>query len=402
MAEQKKIMHQEASGSMPTHETVSDCKADEIDLADLVAVLWRRRWTIFFCTFMFACVGVLYAYLSTPKYAVTAQLRPGITGYTGKGEPKYDLKPQDIKTWFDKKAYIDQIRRNTFIKNGQEIRIKASLSRNSSVVSAVLLWPDPEKGKEILLSVLRSLTHAGSESLKRSLTVSQAEINKQIADKQSKIQRLELKKKRYDEKIEKERRSIQVVKADIELTNQKKEQIKHLVESIKGQIGTINKNTQELIKLRNGLLRVKGEQLSLLMYSNIIQQNINYVTVLWQRLTDLKNQMESLEFEKVSKEAKIKDIQQNIKELELQRDKELPLKLAEYQQEIEALKTKLDALSPVELVQHPYSSLNPVKPAKVKIVALSMVSGFFISIFCAFLRDFWVRNREKIANPKAA
>ncbi len=373
------------------------CNSDEIDLVDLVAVLWRRRSLILLCTLICLALGGLYLFLATPQYKITAQIRPGITGYGKNGEPKYGLKPQDIKIWFDKGAYTVSFLKKEFSKKAQLPKIKAFISKNSNVITVNFFSPHPKEGENILQVAIDGLINSGSKGLKRSLTVSKSEIEKQIARKEAQIKLLHLEQKRLTEDIKKEKRKIRVVKADIKVTTQKQEQIKQLIDSIKGQIGTINKNTQELIKLRNSLLNVKGEQLSLLMYSNIIQQNINYVTVLWQRLTDLKNQMESLGLSKVSKEVKIKNLEQTIKNIELKRDKEIPLDIANYQKAIETLTTRLNSLSPVEMVQYPFSSVMPVKPAKKKILALTLVLGFVLSIVFAFFYEFWIQNRDKIA-----
>ncbi len=54
------------------------------------------------------------------------------------------------------------------------------------------------------------------------------------------------------------------------------------------QIEAINTNTRQLMKLREGITEGDSDKFALLMYSNIIQQNIQYVTNLVQQIFRLE------------------------------------------------------------------------------------------------------------------
>lgn len=83
-----------------------------------------------------------------------------------------------------------------------------------------------------------------------------------------------------------------------------------------------------------------------------------------------------------------------IKDLQGERDQELSMKEANFQKNLQTLKAKLDTLSPVEVVQSPFSSL---KPTKREIVAVTFALGCFMAVVMAFLREFWVKNHEQIS-----
>ena len=101
--------------------------------------------------------------------------------------------------------------------------------------------------------------------------------------------------------------------------------------------------------------------------------------------------------EKAEKEKQIKDVEFSIKKLVAERDKQLALQRAQLDQEISTLKTRLSALSPVEMVQPPFSSSRPEKPKKAMIIAISFALSWFLGIFTAFVYDFWAKNKERLS-----
>ena len=80
----------------------------------------------------------------------------------------------------------------------------------------------------------------------------------------------------------------------------------------------------------------------------------------------------------------------------VKRDQELPLKELDLTQRISTFKTKTAALHPIEVIQPPFSTPNPVKPAKIKILALSLVLGGFLGLVAAFMVEFIVKSRNRI------
>jgi len=75
--------------------------AEEIDLAELVAVLWRQRLFIAAVIAVIVAFAAMYCLLATPKYEIIAQIRPGITGYTQDGD--------EIRSWSPKEAVSQTI-----------------------------------------------------------------------------------------------------------------------------------------------------------------------------------------------------------------------------------------------------------------------------------------------------
>ncbi len=82
---------------------------DEIDLVDLVGVLWRRRWLMLGIIVVIVGLAIVYCFVATPKYEIISQISPGITGFDEKGNPVRDLSAKDIQTWFEKEGYLETL-----------------------------------------------------------------------------------------------------------------------------------------------------------------------------------------------------------------------------------------------------------------------------------------------------
>ena len=371
---------------------------DEIDLSQLFSVLWRRKGIII--ATLVLCVGLasLYCAIAKKKYLISAQISPGITGYNG-NRVQRDLSPKDLQAWFNQRAYL-AVLEGTYPEDLlKQVKINASLTRGSKVVSLKFYWPERKQGEKILKTVVDSLSSLGRERLNKSLKVSESMLEEAIRKKKNALEQLKIAQEKLKRDIDIEKDNLALEKDTIKSMEQKIEQTRMLIKDMAAEIKNINQNTSQLIKLRDGLARnPKADKLSVLMYTNIIQQNISYAIKHRKNMTDLKNAIFDLQLEKKGQETKLKKILDNIKSLEEKRDKELPLKISSIESEIQTLISRKESLSPVEVVQQPFGSIKPVKPKTTIILTVSLVAGFLLGIFAAFLVEFIVANREKIVN----
>lgn len=372
------------------------CYEDEIDLGELVGVLWRRRWLMLGVIIFFVVLAIVYCFVSTPRYEIIAQLRPGITGFNDKGDPVRDWSPNDIVTWFSREGYLDIVA-GLLGDNASIPEIKANSKRGGKVITLSLYWPDSRQGKQILGSVIAALTSTKSKDIQRRLALSRQQIRQAIHMTKSDLEHIPIERGRLDDQITLLKNKLQVMNTELETIKKDKAQTGEVIKRLRGQIDTINKNTAKLMKLRQQMVSGESDKFALLMYSNIIQQNISYITGLEQRVANLERQLNGYLVKEAGKSEEIRSAQIKIKDLQVERDQELSMKEANLQKSLQTLQAKLDTLSPVEVVQSPFSSLKPVKPAKRKIVAVAFALGCFMAVVMAFLREFWVKNREQIS-----
>jgi uncharacterized protein involved in exopolysaccharide biosynthesis len=374
---------------------------DDIDLASIVAVLWRRRWFIFAVVFVFFGLAFAYCVYATPKYEITAQVMPGITGFDQKGDPVRDWSAKDVATWFENKGYLAPLA--AYLKEGEDMpNIIAETGKRATLVTLRLYWPSRERGREILEHVLDELDKSGALSVKQRVAVSARMIQQLIEKAEQDKERLVLKRKRLDDEILKAKGSIQVLGEQVESVRKNVVQSQEVILRMRHQIDEVNRNTKELIKLRSEMIDGASDKFALLMYANIIQENIMYLTTLEQRVAALDKEINEYKVEEAEKTDEMANVQFQIEDLIMTRDRELALKAAELDQEIQTLKTQSAALSPVEIVQDPFSPKRPVRPEKLRILTIALMVGCFSAFLGAFLMDFWVRNRDRISTTPGA
>ncbi len=373
---------------------------DEIDLSQIFGVLWRRRWWILGTMVFLFGLAILYCAVATKKYLISAQISPGITGYNMYRVVR-NLKPKDLQSWFTKKAYLTVLASTLPEDLFKKVKIDASTPRGSNVVALEFYWPDKAQGEKILKTVIDSLSSLSRERLNKSLKVSESMLEEAIKKKKNALEQVGIMQDKLNRDIELERDNLALIKDAVQIIEQKIEQTKAPIDDLEKEVKDINRNTQDLIKLRNELARnPKADKFSVLMYTNIIQQNMSYAIELRKNITRLRKSVFDLELEKKNKETELKKVLDKIKTLEEKRDKELPLEKSGIESEIRTLVSQKDSLSPVEVVQHPFSSLRPVKPKTPLILAVSLVIGGLLGIFCAFIVEFIETNREKILDQK--
>jgi uncharacterized protein involved in exopolysaccharide biosynthesis len=139
---------------------------DEIDLVDLVGVLWRRRWLMLGIIVVIVGLAIAYCFVATPKYEIISQISPGITGFDEKGNPVRDLSANDIQTWFEKESYLETL--VTLLGDEEQLpELKAGTSRNASLITVSFYWPDANQGKQLLQSLIKRIPRCSASGLIR-------------------------------------------------------------------------------------------------------------------------------------------------------------------------------------------------------------------------------------------
>ena len=149
---------------------------------------------------------------------------------------------------------------------------------------------------------------------------------------------------------------------------------KRRMEGLNKEAGSVKINTRNLTKQRDSLLKEgkTEDEMSLLLYSTTIQQNLTYLNQVSDQIFNL------IEREKeVLRE--IEDIKGNIDIIKA---------------EIASLNNTKEMISGIAVIQEPEVSLHPVKPKKKQIVLLAGVVALFMFIFLAFFIEY-IKNASK-------
>jgi len=369
---------------------------DEIDLVELIAILWQHRTLIvsIFCVCTLA--GIIYCLAATPMYEINAQIRPGITGYDEQDHPIRSLTPEAIKFWFEKKGY------NKYFKdhiNEDTVSIRATIEKESEFVNLSMSYPDKQKGVQTLVKILENYSQSLKRTLFNEIQVTINKLNEKINRFKSELESLTQKESITKTKISKLQDNIKLLKTKLQALNKNKDRLENMKKRLEQQIENIQKNTNDLILLRKEMInpqkKINVDRFALLMYSNIIQQNISYITTLEEKVAAIDKELNNFFINEKQIKNSIQTCQLNIKDTEIMLEKQIPLLKEGVNKNIAIVKAQVTNISPIEIIQVPFSSVKPVKPHKALIIAVSMVIGLFLAILFAFIKNCWQTSKHR-------
>ena len=248
--------------------------------------------------------------------------------------------------------------------------------------------------------------------------------DKKIIEEQNKIRKIEIQRKRDTGKqvalklngIKRKRDQIKLQQEILETTRQR-------IKELELEAKKIKNNTERIIKQRDIILkdsRVKDD-ISLLLYSTTIQQNVSYSIRLGNQIYSLRTNVQAKEasieelngdIDLITTEiedlklygterfqAKIDDIGIGIEELKLRRAERLPVEINNIKEQIRLLTSAKENISNIKVLQNPEVSSGPVKSKKKQIVLLSVVVGLFFMIFLAFFVEY-IKNATRSTKQK--
>ncbi len=423
---------------------------DEIDLLSLIAVLWQRKKLIIGVVVgLTVLAAVLVTFVMTPRYRIKALISPGIIGFNEAGQPLQAASPSDLQQWLTDGGYMDDMISRLSPEALEKglipgpNSIKVNVPGNGQIMTVSLYSPAPEQAKQSLDMILEIMTQKQSsyEHAKTNLEKNMAVLSEQLENwdiQQTRYfvgvgkftRELELMKKDLERLQTSHQVAIEVMTGEIQIMEKDLERLEKIIDSqtvaskrLLVKIEEVNTNTSTIRELRNGIADTEENEMVLLMYANIIQQNLDNAVRLEERrdqllqdiidkehLYDVKLKMvanKKLELGELKEQQRLE--QQNLKQtisnkewelddLKENKSRELEVQKKELSRQLDVLKFQVSQLTPLQIVQSPLSSNDPVKPDKVKIVALAGVMGMFLGIFLAFMVEFYVRNKDRLTH----
>jgi hypothetical protein len=399
----------------------SDHFEDEIELIDLIRVIWKWKYLIIGGAVICAVVAAIISSIMPKIYSIDTIIEPGILNIiSAGGEAKrvYIDSPQKIKALIDVGSFENQIldypdRLPDNSNLPKRIEFKTSIPEQSNAMKISYETSNIEQG----LVILNYLNKLLSEKYRPVITYYQKDLYSQIKEKESALSKITTNKLKVDNDIstaqsktdtaiEEKTNKIATIKGDVEA---KKHQIGNSQKRIKDvqlEIVRITKNTDFLIEERNKLLAIEQKEnniLSSVIYINTIQQNIALSN-------ELKNEINELNNLIVQDQADIERLENEIRDLDTQ--KENLIKQTKYQiatlqsqiidlesqrkftmEEIKILEFKKDNVQNIQILKPPTSSTNAIKPKKKLIVLLATMVGLFMLLFLSFILEHISKNK---------
>ena len=345
-------MTQAATQSEPARNQ-TDCPEDEIELIDLLRVIWKWKYLIMGGTLVCAIAAMVISSIMPKIYRIETIIRPGILRFSEDGESVYIDTPANIKALIETGAFgkkiLDDLAESNAPDIPRELDFKVTLPKLSSTLKINYDTAHSDQG----IAILKLLGRFLMEEYGNLVGYFQNEIDRDINIEKAGIQKISTMKRSHETNIE---------------------NIAKRIQELETEVVFINKNTDYLNKERNKLLS-KGKDenniLSVILYSNTIQQNL-------QLANDYKNEIKDLKLKK---------------ETELQQISELENELQKRLAETENLNIKKSNIQNIQIIQNPYSSKYPIKPKKMLTVILTVFVGIFAMIFFAFLLEYISKNK---------
>ncbi|RAM01929.1 hypothetical protein DO021_10825 [Desulfobacter hydrogenophilus] len=129
------------------------CDNDEIELADLFLVLWKRKWIIFAITIVTTVAVVIISFMLPKIYYVNAIIESGRNADGNLVTP-----PQEIAEIINSGAYDRNILKALAIPGDQMPKVNASIPKLTDMVNISLESSDPQLAKKIISELLNKIS----------------------------------------------------------------------------------------------------------------------------------------------------------------------------------------------------------------------------------------------------
>jgi capsular polysaccharide biosynthesis protein len=413
---------------------------DEIDLADLAGVLFRRRWFILGCALILALAAYGYTFLLPAKYTGNTMIEIGQL-YTEAGYKRVEA-PEETKNRIESLAAAihGRIENHLSEKSGIQGNVEFSLEedlridapQNANIVSVELETIKSPKLLEFLSRINRALLRDHNrifdqEKNRITTSIERIKIKNQNIDVaiQTMTNQIEQVKREYDEKMEEKENGIARIQNTMGDLKAQKTYMRGRIQLLEDEREAVQKRVEAAEKRYRELLDYKlsaNKQaqgtgaVALMLFTSEIQHVRDYLDQLRERwLFEIPEEINSLEAEIKSTDSEIRNLEADMA-LEKKRLGRLKPELKDRIEEIEAdiaeqeskkkenlleissQESRLKNMITTQVLVAPKFSETRTLPSVKLPVALGLVLGLFLGVFGAFLLEFWRNNRERIVN----
>jgi len=329
---------------------------DEIELIDIVRVIWKWKYFILTGTIVCALIAAVICYNMTKVYSISMVLRPGISKLGDNGNDVYIDSLKNIKSLIDSGIFNKDIL--NYLHDTSKEKVPKKLIFKVTI---------PEKSNTLSVKYDTANTNQG--------LVIQDRLVKLLLEKYSK--RVQYFRYEYDLKLNLLKNETTTYEAAIRSHKRNIKNVEKRIDELAHEIELAKTNTVDLVGERRKLLSKSLNEnniISTLVYTNTIQQNL-------QLLNNYQNEINNYK-------QKIED--------ELQDIEQLKNKIADNSIEKNSLQTKINSIENIKLIQAPTKSSYPIKPKTLLIVTLATIIGLFLTICYSFFSEYIITHKKRI------
>ncbi|MDH4272890.1 MAG: Wzz/FepE/Etk N-terminal domain-containing protein [Candidatus Aminicenantes bacterium] len=395
-----------------------DTESDELEFADLLRIVFKRRWLILIPTALCVLATGIVSFTMPPVWEVDSVFLPSkFLVQTEQGEFREVVvtDPRQIAGQVNEQSYQTLLAEELKLDLRKFPKIKAENLKDTKLIRIRVREKNIEEGK----AILRSLFNRIKVELDAKINVELKGIDTGVTVKKNTVKDLENEIKTRENEIKRKNNEIKlkdfIIQAkDIEKDRLNKEietdqnklkisearvtSITEEMKSVKGRIDDLDQRLKKVISENKG----GAEAVSLLLYSNEVQQNLRYYNTLDEKLSIERVAQENLWLS-------IKNIQENIRQIDTQisqinTEKDIfRIEISTILNEIEKLKNRIDTLQSeigfledkkmridyARLVKEPTSSLWPVAPRPLRYTAAAGAISLVLFAVLALLIEYF-------------
>jgi capsular polysaccharide biosynthesis protein len=368
----------------------------EIELIDYLNVIWKRKWLIIIPTFfLVVAVGVI-SFLLPKQWEIDAIMVPSkffIQTEQGAFNEVVVVDPKQIASQINEATYDSLIAAELNLDIKEFPKLKANNIRDTKLVRISVKEEDIEKAKQILHSLFNHL----KRDLDKKIDVEIKDIDTQIATNENTIKQKGLNIKNNGSEIKlnqieknKARQKILSSENKLKISEDRVKSIMEEMKEVKKRIDELEKQQREALSERKQGI----DAISLLLYSNEVQQNLRYYNMLEEKLSNEKIVQENLNLLIKDKNEDIKKLDTQIEKLETEIDR-INNEIEDVKNEIAFLKERKGRIDYTQLIKEPTSSLSSVYPRKKLNVMIAGILGLIIFTTLAFFLEYLEKQKDK-------
>lgn len=328
---------------------------NEIELMDYLNILWNKKWLVILPTILCVIAAGMISFLLPPKWEINALIQPSkflVQTEGGQFEEIMFVDPRQIAGQISEASYNDLIAAELNIDIKEFPILKAENLRDTKLVLISLRAQNIEKAKLILSSLFNHLKREIDQKADIEIKEIDYEIESNAIEKIS---------------IEDE---IKVFKNKLRIIKKRKKEIEDEMIETRKRIELLEEEQLSSLKKEK---RSESESIAMLLYSNEIQQSLQYHNTLNELLNKKEIEEMDLNLEIENREKKIKQLENTIKNLN----------------------DKKGRIEYTQLIKEPTSSLSPVAPRKKLNVLIAGILSLMIFTMLAFFLEYIKKHKAK-------
>jgi LPS O-antigen subunit length determinant protein (WzzB/FepE family) len=382
----------------------------EINMIDLLAILWKKKWLIVMGTLAVAAFVGVISFLLTPAWDVDMIIQPSkILVETGGGQftEFIVVDPKQIAGQINQAAYDNVIASELNMDVNKFPKIHAENIRDSNLLRAWVRVKKIETGTKILDSLFLRL----KSQFDKKIDVEMKGLDTQISEKNNAIKDQELRIRESDLDINdkwtgiklldiKKTKARQEISSDenkLKISEERYAGITEEMRAVKKRIDEIEGQQKKALEEK----RQESEALGMLLYSNVIQNNLQYFNALQERLNTEKITQEALRLDVKDKNETIKELDTQIEKLKNEIDKirndvdKIKNETEKTKKQIEFLNDRKNRIDYAQVIKAPTPTLKPAYPDKKANVLIAGALALMLFAFLAFVLDYLEKQKTK-------